>query len=156
MIMKMGKDKATAKLKDTTRREVAVRHVVNDIMMGATKSVIIQKLMEDEYGLSYNFSSSAASDILRLSRLRIKEDTQEMLPSLRDDMINRNLDVYSECRELGDRLGALKALDQISKICGIYENKVTLAAEVKVIEIDFGLDGEGNEERGGNEVEVQD
>ena len=50
------------------------------------------------------------------------------------------LDVYSEARELGDRLSALKALEQLNKMFGFYENKLKVEGNVNSnVTINFGF-----------------
>ena len=55
-------------------------------------------------------------------------------------MIARVLDVYSEARELGDRFSALKALEQLNKMFGFYENKLKVEGNVNSnVTINFGF-----------------
>ena len=128
------------------RHEMAVRHCVNDILNGATWSVMTKKLQEDEYGLGHCYSHCQTDRIIQEARQRIKEDTDEMMKSLKEDMIARTLDVYSEARELGDRLSALKALEQLNKMFGFYENKLKVEGNVNSnVTINFGFNEEESE-----------
>ena len=128
------------------RHEMAVRHCVNDILNGATWSVMTKKLQEDEYGLGHCYSHCQTDRIIHEARQRIKEDTDEMMKSLKEDMIARTLDVYSEARELGDRFSALKALEQLNKMFGFYENKLKVEGNVNSnVTINFGFNGEDSE-----------
>lgn len=143
--------------KQQGRYEMAIRLVINDIMNGAPASVLKQKLMENQYGLDHWYSQPRASYIITQARKRIIEDTKEMMPTLREDMLNRTLDVYSECREVGDRLGAIKALDSINKMFGLYETVHTIKGELQSsITISFGIEDEKeDEEEVDNGIEVQ-
>jgi bifunctional pyridoxal-dependent enzyme with beta-cystathionase and maltose regulon repressor activities len=128
------------------RKELLVRYIINDILNGATRSVLVQKITEDAYNIDYKYSVAAADKYIREARDILKEDFDEMLPTLKQDMANRTLDVYTECRELGDRFNALKALESINKMFGLYEEKVKIDANVQnVVEISFGLE-ESNDE----------
>ena len=61
-------------------------------------------------------------------------------------MIARTLDVYSEARELGDRLSALKALEQLNKMFGFYENKLKVEGNVNSnVTINFGFNDDEKE-----------
>lgn len=143
----MAKDDTNGKQQG--RYEMAVRYVINDIMQGATASVLKQKLMENQYGLDHHYSTQRATAIIAEARQRIIQDTKEMMPTLREDMLNRALDVYTECRELGDRMSALKALDQVNKLYGLYETVHTIKGEIQnTITISFGLEDEKEEEDG--------
>ena len=125
---------------DKSRHEMAVRHCVNDILNGGTWSVMAKKLQEDEYELGYCYSRCQTARILQEARKRIKDDTDEMMKTLKEDMIARTLDVYSEARELGDRFSALKALEQLNKMFGFYENKLKLEGNINSnVTINFGF-----------------
>lgn len=125
---------------DKSRHEMAVRHCVNDILNGGTWSVMAKKLQEDEYELGYCYSRCQTDRIIQEARKRIKDDTDEMMKSLKEDMIARTLDVYSEARELGDRFSALKALEQLNKMFGFYENKLKVEGNVNSnVTINFGF-----------------
>lgn len=133
--------------------EMVIRSLVNDILNGATLSVMITKLTEGLYAPNedakkdYIYTKMYAHRLVMQARDRIKADTDEMIPSLREDALNRMLDVYTECRELGDRMNAIKALDNINKLMGLYENKVNLQGTINQdITISFGLSQPNNED----------
>lgn len=132
--------------KDKGRHHLAVRNVINDILNGATYSVLKAKLMEDEYGLGYKYSKGQVDRIVREARDVIKKDTEEQMPTLKEDMLARMLDVYTEARDMGDRMNALKALDQINKMFGMYQEKLKVDADIKQeVIIDFGYDKDSSE-----------
>ena len=123
-----------------------IRNIVNDILDGATRSVIVSKVKEDAYGIGRTYSEARVDQFIRKAREIIQQDTLEMIPSMRDDMINRLLDVYTDAKKKGDSNGALKALDQLSKVCGLYEQKLRVEGHTtNEIIIDFGFDLEDAE-----------
>lgn len=129
-----GDDKHHSKL----RHEEAVRCVVNDILDGSTYSVLYQKLINNEYGLDYNYSQSMAQKIITKARKRLKEDYAEALPQMRETLTNICLDILSDAKLMGDRMNALKAVDYVAKLTGAYtpeQKEVT----VKEMTIDFNL-----------------
>lgn len=133
--------------KDKGRHHLAVRNVINDILNGATYSVLKAKLMEDEYGLGYKYSKGQVDRIVREARDVIKKDTEEQMPTLKEDMLARMLDVYTEARDMGDRMNALKALDQINKMFGMYQEKLKVDADIKQeVIIDFGYDKDSSKD----------
>lgn len=133
--------------KDKGRHHLAVRNVINDILNGATYSVLKAKLMEDEYGLGYKYSKGQVDRIVREARDVIKKDTEEQMPTLKEDMLARMLDVYTEARDMGDRMNALKALDQINKMFGMYQEKLKVDADIKQeVIIDFGYDKDNSKD----------
>ena len=132
--------------KDKGRHHLAVRNVINEILNGATYSVLKAKLMEDEYELGYKYSKGQVDRIVREARDVIKKDTEEQMPTLKEDMLARMLDVYTEARDMGDRMNALKALDQINKMFGMYQEKLKVDADIKQeVIIDFGYDKDTSE-----------
>ena len=127
-------------------RMLLIRNIVNDILDGATRSVIVSKVKEDAYGIGRTYSEARVDQFIRKAREIIQQDTLEMIPSMRDDMINRLLDVYTDAKKKGDSNGALKALDQLSKVCGLYEQKLRVEGHTtNEIIIDFGFDLEDAE-----------
>lgn len=122
-------------------RMLLIRNIVNDILDGATRSVIVSKVKEDAYGIGRIYSEARVDQFIRKAREIIQQDTLEMIPTMRDDMINRLLDVYTDAKKKGDSNGALKALDQLSKVTGLYEQKLRVEGHTtNEIIIDFGFD----------------
>lgn len=132
--------------KNQVRKEMAIRHTVNAILAGATYSILVANLMEDEYGLDYKYTRGHSERIIKQARELIRKDTEEQLPHLKEDMLARMLDVYTEARDMGDRMNALKALDQINKMFGMYQEKLKVDADIKQeVIIDFGYDKDSSE-----------
>lgn len=134
-----GDDKHHSKL----RHDEAVRNVVNDILDGATYSVLFQKLTEDEYGLDYKYSQSMAQKIITKARKRMRDDYKEALPQMRETLTNICMDILSEAKQIGDRMNALKAVDYVAKLTGAYE-PTKVEAKVENYVIDFKLTDEEN------------
>lgn len=124
--------------KSSVRKELAIRNVINDLMDGGVYSVIKQKLMEDQYGLDKRYTEGSAKAIIKFARARIKEDFAEQLPDIRAQLTNMLYDLFTESKEIGDRMNAIKCLQEIAKLTGAYtpeQKEVT----VKEITIDFNL-----------------
>lgn len=124
--------------KSSVRKELAIRNVINDLMDGGVYSVIKQKLMEDQYGLDKRYTEGSAKQIIKFARTRIKEDFAEQLPDIRAQLTNMLYDLFTESKEIGDRMNAIKCLQEIAKLTGAYtpeQKEVT----VKEITIDFNL-----------------
>lgn len=137
--------------KNTDRHNEAVKMVINDILLGATYSVLFAKLRGDLYGLDYKYSKTQSEKIIRDARKVIQDDIMEQMPSLVNDNINRLLDIFTECREMGDRLGAMKAVEIINKMAGITTDRLKVDANIKQeITIDFGYDKEDSSEGEGD------
>lgn len=132
--------------KNQVRKEMAIRHTVNAILDGATYSILIANLMEDEYGLDYKYTRGHSERIIKQARELIRKDTEEQIPHLKEDMIARFLDIYTDAKTVGDRMNALKALEHINKLCGLYQDKLKVDADIKQeVIIDFGYDKDSSE-----------
>lgn len=124
--------------KSSIRKELAIRNVVNDLMDGGVYSVIKQKLMEDEYEIGKKYSEGTAKGIIKFARARIKQDFEEQLPDIRASLTNMLYDLFTEAKDMGDRMNAIKCLQEIAKLTGAYtpeQKEVT----VKEMTIDFNL-----------------
>lgn len=145
----INKKSKSGEFKDKGIHTLAVKNVINDILNGGTYSVLMNKLMEDYYEIGHKYSSAQSIRLIREARELIKKDTEEQLPYLKEDMIARFLDIYTECREIGDRMNAIKALEHINKLCGLYQDKLKVDADIKQeIVIDFGYDKDESENKG--------
>ena len=132
-----GDDKHHSKL----RHDEAVRNVVNDLMDGGVYSVIKQKLMEDEYEIGKKYSEGTAKGIIKFARARIKQDFEEQLPDIRASLTNMLYDLFTEAKQIGDRMNAIKCLQEIAKLTGAYEPP-KVEAKVENYVIDFKLTDE--------------
>ena len=71
-----------------------------------------------------------------------KEECEEKIEEQRHMMYNRILAVYNDSINSNDRVNALKALDQLSKLIGLYDNKqkVELSGNLtETVNISFGF-----------------
>ena len=127
--------------KSSIRKELAIRNVVNDLMDGGVYSVIKQKLMEDEYEIGKKYSEGTAKGIIKFARARIKQDFEEQLPDIRASLTNMLYDLFTEAKDMGDRMNAIKCLQEIAKLTGAYE-PTKVEAKVENYVIDFKLTNE--------------
>ncbi|MBQ0089745.1 MAG: hypothetical protein KBT27_10500 [Prevotellaceae bacterium] len=127
----MSKKNATEQLK---------KEVYNDILRGNTQSNLVNKITTDYYNVGLKYSVHTAKDLISEVRRIVRADYQEEQKFLRESNINRLLDLYNESFEVGDRSTALKTLQEMNKMCGLYESEkldVTLNGNV---DINFGFD----------------
>ena len=99
--------------------EALMRHIINDILNGATYSVLKTKLVENNYGLE-PCTHCRAEKLIKQSHKIIRDDWKNERDVLRDNQLSRLLDTYTECRELGDKSSAIKALQEINRMTGLY------------------------------------
>lgn len=124
--------------KSSIRKELAIRNVVNDLMDGGVYSVIKEKLMEDEYGIGKKYTEGTAKGIIKFARARIKEDFTEQLPDIRASLTNMLYDLFTEAKDMGDRMNAIKCIQEIAKLTGAYEAEKK-DITIKDLTIDFNL-----------------
>lgn len=123
----------------------AVKHVYNDILQGATESIVVNKLVDDFYEIGKKYSRDHALHILQEGKSLIMEDMEKELQDIRINLMAKAYDTYTDAREQGDRTNALKALDFISKITGALDPKYG-QTNVQNITIDFRFGDDDNKE----------
>lgn len=115
------------------------RHLINDLLNGASQSVLIQKIEEDAYQLGITYKVASAKNIISQCRKLLKADWEAERKDLREMQLTRLLDLYTDAREMRDTRGALSVLQEINKITGQYEAQkldVNLSGDIN---IDFGF-----------------
>lgn len=128
------------KINHSKHRRMLARHsVLNDMLNGATRSIAIDKLQNDGYSLGYNFSYETAKDIYEEAMRQIKKDFEAERSWIKDSLLSKWMDIYTDARERVDLTNANKALDYIAKMTGAYEPEKA-EISIKQIDIDFGLE----------------
>ena len=127
-------------LKQRQIHESAVALVYNDIVDGLTTSNIINKLVNDDYSLGFNYSKSRAYKILSEARKLITEDFNDFRKSARQQIYSTLSDILTEAKDMGDRMSALKSIDMLAKLCGAYEPESVNLNNNQTITIDFKFD----------------
>ena len=107
-------------------------------MDGGVYSVIKEKLMEDEYGIGNKYTEGTAKGIIKFARARIKQDFEEQLPDIRASLTNMLYDLFTEAKQIGDRMNAIKCIQEIAKLTGAYEAEKK-DITIKDLTIDFNL-----------------
>lgn len=128
--------------KQNTKLNELRKEIYNDILNGATYTVMINKIREGVYegaeGTSY--SEIAAKKLIAEAKKLMRDDFAEERQVIKENLTIRLMDVYTEAREMGDRASALKALEQMAKLTGVLEPvKIEGKFNSKVV-IDFGFD----------------
>lgn len=127
--------------KSSIRKELAIRNIINDIMDGGVYSVIIQKLEEDKYEIGKCYKKATAKHLISEARARIKADFEEQLPDIRASLTNMLYDMFTEAKEIGDRMNAIKCIQEIAKLTGAYTPQ-QVEAKIENYVIDFKLTNE--------------
>lgn len=107
--------------KSKDRKLIGAYHTQNAMLNGANHSVLLSNLMEDVYGIGYNYSKSGAEKVIAYARKILKEDFQYELPHLKEKIMAQYYDVYTDAKESGQYQSAIKALENITKLVGLNE-----------------------------------
>ena len=129
------------------RGRIATNRIIKCMAEGYTYREIEDMLQHDEMGLNFNYTPAMSRKMVHKAVDIIKKNCEEELPHLREKIINCYWDTYRNARESGDRGAAVKALNEVSKITGVYKESMDLNHQGYVT-IDFGTktDVEENEE----------
>ena len=134
---KNTKDNIKLKKDDITYR------IYLDLVNGLTKYEVYKKLKEDAYPEpTSHYSNTHRYRLVKSAFDMAKEECEEKIEEQRHMMYNRILAVYNDSINSNDRVNALKALDQLSKLIGLYDNKqkVEISGNLtKDINISFGF-----------------
>lgn len=101
---------------------------------GMTKISIMNEVM-DRWGCTKSSAHKYVTDALSFIAESYKEDADK----LKDVIMHRLESLAEDAMGERDRKSALKAYDQISKLAGLYEDKVKVEADT-TIKFDFGGD----------------
>lgn len=122
---------------------VTITQVTEWISKGHTRQYCINKLMED--GVTYS-----NANVIYYGALKELTPDQNLFDDYKRGVIQQNLDRLetiidsSISGNTSEKMVALKAIDQLNKLCGAYgENNITIAQQNKdgdgqVIQIRFG------------------
>lgn len=125
--------------KNVERGKYIKRLIIKDICFGETRENILNKLYEDGYNVGVVFTKHTAERNYRECMETIRKNWEQDLPVLREKLASNYWDIVNEARHTGDRMAAIKALDQIGKISGAIEQRLSVNHSGNVI-IDFGFD----------------
>lgn len=115
------------------------KHIWNEIIQGATNANLVDKIKNDYWNLGLKYCDGSAKNVVTRVRQQMKEDWKQELPTLREMQMQRLLSLYNESLEAADRGNALKTLQEINKVTGLYEaEKIDLNISGEV-EINFDL-----------------
>lgn len=137
------------------KRLNAIKGVYNDLMQGATASVVMGKLMEGSYEGSQKYKKYEAYKIFHEAKELVIIDFEMERPYLKEQLYLYLLDIYTECRESKDKYNAIQAINSIAKLTGIYEDNKKPLINIESeggVKISFGFN---NEEDVSQEVESE-
>ena len=141
-----GETRITKRNKDKYERtENLIEEVYCDITNGFTKSEIIRKIKLALYEPQQNKQprdNNFPYEVYNAAMARLKEDADIKKDDMRNMVYGQFLAVYNDAVLIGDRQSALRALENIGKLNGLYDDVKT---EINLnsngpVEIKFGFD----------------
>lgn len=122
---------------DTKLKEPAtieIMEIAKDAIIAGYKKNTLAKLMCQELDMPYAQAQAFAGKCWK-EVMKIGKDREE---GMREKNIQRLEFLYAKCVDQNDMKNALSALDQLSKLCLLYKEKVELSTE----DFEFQIGGE--------------
>lgn len=113
---------------------VEILETAKDAIIGGYKKNTVAKLLCEELGMKYANAQALAAKAWK-EVMKIGKDREE---GMREKNIQRLEFLYAKCVDQNDMKNALSALDQLSKLCLLYKEKVELSTE----DFEFQIGGE--------------
>lgn len=141
------------------RADRIVDEVYVDICNGASKSEVIQKIVEGLYENQEGkpIKERTAIDYLNAAYQRMMYDFESKAEEMRADLYGKLLTVYADAVKKNDRYNAIQAVNTIMKLTGVgldkQQTNIQLNANKEGVTINFGFnknEEETNEEVSGN------
>jgi gluconate kinase len=113
---------------------IEILETAKDAIIGGYKKNTVAKLLCEEMGMKYANAQALAAKAWK-EVMKIGKDREE---GMREKNIQRLEFLYAKCVDQNDMKNALSALDQLSKLCLLYKEKVELSTE----DFEFQIGGE--------------
>ena len=145
-IMKKTKDKKYIPLK----KEELIELIFLDLINGESRYRIMLKLNRDAYpgDNTSKLSRTSKYNYIQEAMLNCEAELKETKDKQRNLFYQQILGVFNDAQMANDRQSALKALDMLSKVAGLYakeEKDINLNGSINA-NISFGLNKEEEDE----------
>lgn len=117
---------------------IEILETAKDAIIGGYKKNTVAKLLCEEMGMKYANAQALAAKAWK-EVMKIGKDREE---GMREKNIQRLEFLYAKCVDQNDMKNALSALDQLSKLCQLYKEKVEITTDEYVLD----LVGDGEKE----------
>lgn len=126
--------KNVSKTKMWSEAELDLRRmVIIDLIRQNLSKRRVKEELKERWGICDRTFANWYKDALD----SIIEDNQDLINNAREEIIMRLEGVAETCYNNGDMSGSLKALDQLSKIFGLYTEKREVEVKNDIIKFDF-------------------
>lgn len=113
---------------------IEILETAKDAIIGGYKKNTIAKLLCNELEMPYVQAQAVATKAWK-EVMQTGKDREE---GMREKNIQRLEFLYARCVDQNDMKNALSALDQLSKLCMLYKDKIELSTE----DFEFQIGGE--------------
>lgn len=113
---------------------IEILETAKDAIIGGYKKNTIAKLLCNELDMPYVQAQAVAAKAWK-EVMQTGKDREE---GMREKNIQRLEFLYARCVDQNDMKNALSALDQLSKLCMLYKDKIELSTE----DFEFQIGGE--------------
>lgn len=139
------------------KHDLLIRCICKDIAKGVNRRDIIQKGINDEYGVGQKYTYSTMGQYATEAKKIITDQWKEEMKGFRDQIKDMYLDTYNDAREHNDRIAAVQSLKELGKIAGCYDPEtINLSVQGELV-IDFGFESDDEEEEiDEDESQIQD
>lgn len=127
--MSMGYDP-----KFTERETLELVDAIKDAFIAGYRRNTIAKLLCEEMDMKYQYAQALTGKVWKM----LMKDSNDRTDGMREKNIQRLEFLYAKCVDQNDMKNALSALDQLSKLCLLYKEKVELSTE----DFEFQIGGE--------------
>lgn len=123
------------------QKEACVRAIYKDIVNGYSHSQIMQRAIQDVYGVGYEVNEWWANDMINEAQRRVAEDFEEERKIFKPKLVAVVNDILRSATEMKDNRMRLESAKELARLSGSYEpEKVDIKQDIV---IDFNLNDEG-------------
>ena len=110
---------------------VEMLEIAKDAIISGLKKNTVAKHLCEETGMKFVYAQALAAKAWREVMATGKDRTEGM----REKNIQRLEFLYARCVDQNDMKNALSALDQLSKLCMLYKEKIEVTGEEYVLDL---------------------
>ena len=127
--MSMGYDPKFAE-----RETLELVDAIKDAFIAGYRRNTIAKLLCEEMDMKYQYAQALTGKVWKM----VMKDSNDRAEGMKEKNIQRLEFLYARCVDQNDMKNALSALDQLSKLCMLYKDKIELSTE----DFEFQIGGE--------------
>lgn len=105
--------------------------IAKDAIIAGYKKNTIAKLLCEELDMKYVYAQAVAAKAWR----DVMQTGKDRTDGMKEKNIQRLEFLYAKCVEQNDYKNALSALDQLSKLCQLYKDRVEITTDEYVIDL---------------------